>query len=193
MNISFWQLAWKTLWRDLRAGQLRLLILAVTLAVAALTAVGFFADRLKGGMQRDARQLLGGDAVIVSDQPTPASLQALAKSAGLQAVTTQSFPTMARAGEAQGGATRLVALKAVEPGYPLRGRLTVSAQAGDAAAPTKYHILPRASWGKLMTSRPRCMARNRPGRVFTNCLRSSLPVLGATLQTRSSIMATALR
>lgn len=136
MNISFWQLAWKTLWRDLRAGQLRLLILAVTLAVAALTAVGFFADRLKGGMQRDARQLLGGDAVIVSDQPTPASLQALAKSAGLQAVTTQSFPTMARAGEAQGGATRLVALKAVEPGYPLRGRLTVSAQAGDAAAPT---------------------------------------------------------
>lgn len=60
MNITFWQLAWKTLWRDLCAGQLRLLILAVTLAVAALTAVGFFADRLKGGMQRDARQLLGG-------------------------------------------------------------------------------------------------------------------------------------
>ena len=136
MNITFWQLAWKTLWRDLRAGQLRLLILAVTLAVAALTAVGFFADRLKGGMQRDARQLLGGDAVIVSDQPTPASVQSLAKAAGLQAVTTMSFPTMARAGEAQGGATRLVALKAVEPGYPLRGRLTVSAQAGDAAAPT---------------------------------------------------------
>ena len=74
MNISFWQLGWKTLWRDLRAGELRLLILAVTLAVAALTAVGFFADRLKGGMQRDARQLLGGDAVIVSDNPTPPAL-----------------------------------------------------------------------------------------------------------------------
>ena len=40
MNITFWQLAWKTLWRDLRAGQLRLLIIAVTLAVAALTAEG---------------------------------------------------------------------------------------------------------------------------------------------------------
>lgn len=69
MNASF-RLGWRTLWRDLRAGELRLLIVAVVLAVAALTAVGFFADRLKGGLQRDARQLLGGDAVVVSDNPT---------------------------------------------------------------------------------------------------------------------------
>ena len=146
MNISFWQLAWKTLWRDLRAGQLRLLILAVTLAVAALTAVGFFADRLKSGMQRDARQLLGGDAVIVSDQPTPASLQALARQNGLQVAGSLSFPTMARASEAQGGATRLVALKAVQAGYPLRGRLTVSAQADAPPAPTRDIPAPGEVW-----------------------------------------------
>ena len=66
MTITFWQLGWRTLWRDVRSGDLRLLMLAVTLAVAALTAVGFFADRLKGGLQRDARQLLGGDAVVSS-------------------------------------------------------------------------------------------------------------------------------
>ena len=71
MNTSFLRLGWRTLWRDLRAGELRLLIVAVTLAVAALTAVGFFADRLKGGLQRDASQLLGGDLVVVSDNPTP--------------------------------------------------------------------------------------------------------------------------
>src|SRR5512139_2681356 len=135
MNITFWQLAWKTLWRDLRAGQLRLLILAVTLAVAALTAVGFFADRLKSGMQRDARQLLGGDAVLVSDQATPPKLQALAKSGGLRVAGSLSFPTMARASEAQGGATRLVALKAVQAGYPLRGRLSVSADGRTPASP----------------------------------------------------------
>ncbi|WP_043116430.1 hypothetical protein, partial [Pseudacidovorax intermedius] len=64
-------LGWRTLRRDLRAGELRLLIVAVLLAVAALTAVGFFADRLKGGLARDARQLLGGDAVLVTDNPPP--------------------------------------------------------------------------------------------------------------------------
>ena len=126
MNTSFLRLGWRTLWRDLRAGELRLLIVAVTLAVAALTAVGFFADRLNGGLARDARQLLGGDAVISSDNPTPASFVDKARSLGLKSVTTLGFPTMGRAGEAQGGASRLVALKAVADGYPLRGNLKVA-------------------------------------------------------------------
>lgn len=116
-------LGWRTLRRDLRAGELRLLIVAVTLAVAALTAVGFFADRLKGGLARDARALLGGDAVVVSDTPTPAAFRERAEALGLQGVQTLVFPSMARATEAQGGASRLIALKAVPAGYPLRGSL----------------------------------------------------------------------
>lgn len=121
-----WALGWRTLWRDLRAGELRLVIVAVTLAVAALTAVGFFADRLKGGLARDARQLLGGDAVVVSDTPTPQAFIERARALGLESVTTMVFPSMARAPEAQGGASRLVALKAVPSGYPLRGNLQVA-------------------------------------------------------------------
>lgn len=131
MNASI-RLGWRTLWRDLRAGELRLLIVAVVLAVAALTAVGFFADRLKGGLQRDARQLLGGDAVLATDNPTPPAFVERARSLGLQGTSTYGFPTMARAGEAQGGASKLVALKAVAAGYPLRGHLQVST---DPAAP----------------------------------------------------------
>lgn len=130
MNISFWRLGWRSLWRDLRSGELRLLILAVTLAVAALTAVGFFADRLKSGLQRDARQLLGGDAVISSDNPTPAAFAAKARELGLDVVQTLGFPTMGRASDAQGGGSKLVALKVVEPGYPLRGNLKVAPQPG---------------------------------------------------------------
>ncbi|MEY4585103.1 MAG: hypothetical protein RJB10_1600, partial [Pseudomonadota bacterium] len=96
MNTAFYVLGWRSLWRDLRAGELRLLIVAVSLAVAALTAVGFFADRLNGGLQRDARQLLGGDAVISSDNPTPPVFIAKAKELGLQTAQTLGFPTMAR-------------------------------------------------------------------------------------------------
>lgn len=130
-TISTASLGWRSLWRDLRAGELRLLMVAVTLAVAALTSVGFFADRLQGGLERDARQLLGGDAVVVSDQaPTPA-WAGQAQALGLQSALTLGFPTMGRAPDAQGGATRLVALKAVEAGYPLRGQLRLAQGAQD--------------------------------------------------------------
>ena len=126
MKSSFLSLGLRSLWRDLRAGELRLLIVAVTLAVAALTAVGFFADRIKGGLQRDARALIGGDSVVSSDKPTPDAIPAKAKELGLQTVNNVGFPTMARAQDAQGGASKLVALKAVESGYPLRGQLKVA-------------------------------------------------------------------
>lgn len=130
MKQSFVRLGWRSLWRDLRAGELRLLIVAVALAVAALAAVAFFADRLQNGLQRDARQLLGGDAVIISDQPTPDTLVRQAQNMGLRVSTSSTFPTMARASDAQGGAARLVALKTVQAGYPLRGRIELANASG---------------------------------------------------------------
>ncbi|MBQ0937231.1 ABC transporter permease [Ideonella paludis] len=125
---SPWQLAWRQTVLDFRAGELRLVLVAVMLAVAALTAVGFFADRLQLGLQRDAAQLLGGDLVISSDQPLPEGFVQRAQSAGLRMTQHASFPSMARAGDEQGGGTRLVALKAVDEAYPLRGALKVQAQ-----------------------------------------------------------------
>jgi putative ABC transport system permease protein len=142
MNTAFYVLGWRSLWRDLRAGELKLLIVAVALAVAALTAVGFFADRLNGGLQRDARQLLGGDAVISSDNATPQVFIAKAKELGLQTAFTLGFPTMTRA-QATGQAdpmTKLVALKAVSEAYPLRGSLQITAKQG--AEPAKTRAVP---------------------------------------------------
>ncbi len=147
MNKQGWmhglRLGGRNLWRDLRAGELRLLMLSVTLAVAALTAVGFLADRMQSGLWRDARQLLGGDAVVVSDQNTPAAFVQQAQSMGLQTNTNVSFPTMARAMAEQGGASRLVALKAVAPGYPLRGNLQLRPDTSPLANPAQQ--LPKPS------------------------------------------------
>ncbi|MBX9834860.1 MAG: ABC transporter permease [Burkholderiaceae bacterium] len=126
MDFSFLRLGWRTLWRDVRAGELRLLLVAVTLAAAALTSVGFFADRLQGGLERDALQLLGGDVVLASDVPTPVAFVQRAQALGLQTASSMGFATMARASDAQGGGAKLVALKSVQPGYPLRGRMTVA-------------------------------------------------------------------
>lgn len=124
------QLGWRNLWRDLRSGELNLLVLSVVLAVAALSAVGFFSDRLQAGLWRDARQLIGGDAVVVSDKPTAENFLQKAKQLGLKTNATLSFPSMARADDAQGGETKLVALKAVSEGYPLRGQLTLLSAEG---------------------------------------------------------------
>ncbi|GAB3358659.1 MULTISPECIES: ABC transporter permease [Giesbergeria] len=146
MNLTFFFLGWRTLWRDWRAGELRLLLVAVTLAVAALTSVGFFSDRLQGGLQRDARQLLGGDVVVVSDQPAPAAFAQQAKNLGLQNVNTLGFPTMARASDAQGGMAKLVALKSVSPGYPLRGQLQVADTPDGAGYPTQAIPAPGEAW-----------------------------------------------
>ena len=121
------RLGGRQLWRDLRAGELRLLMVSVALAVTALTAVGFLAERMQAGLWRDARQLLGGDAVVVSDKPTPQMLVQEAVRRGLVTNTQVGFPTMARVPVAE-GESRLVALKAVAPGYPLRGVLQVHRQ-----------------------------------------------------------------
>ncbi len=127
---SVWQLAWWQMLRDFRAGELRLLVLAVLLAVAALTSVGFFANRLNQGLARDARQMLGGDVVVSSDQSTPASFEKHAREMGFRVARTVSFPSMARATPEQGGLTKLVSVKAVSLAYPLRGQIKLMHKLG---------------------------------------------------------------
>ncbi|MDP2021478.1 MAG: ABC transporter permease [Hydrogenophaga sp.] len=146
LTVSFWSLGWRSLTRDWRAGELRLLLVAVTLAVAALTAVGFFADRLQGGLARDARALIGGDAVISSDNATPPAFAQQAQALGLQTTQTLGFPTMGRARDEDGGAAKLVALKAVDTGYPLRGSLRVADGPQAPDAPTRDIPAPGTAW-----------------------------------------------
>jgi len=116
---------WRMVWRDFRSGALRWLWLAVALAVAALSAVGLFADRIERGLSRDAAQMLGADLIVLGDQPLPPALAASAQAQGLRHVQTAAFQSMARAPDERGGQTRLVAVKAVGEGYPLRGSLTL--------------------------------------------------------------------
>ncbi len=121
--------------RDWRAGQLRFLLVALVVAVAALSAAGFFIDRLRSGLNRDAHQLLGADLVVVADNPVPAAWREEAQRRGLQVADTLAFPSMAQAGEGEAARSVLVTLKAVSPGYPLRGRVKVNtdlAQANDS-------------------------------------------------------------
>ena len=126
--------------RDWRAGELRLLVAALAIAVAALSAVGFFVDRMNAALQRDAAQLLGGDLVVRSDYPLQPAWRDEAGRRGLRIADTVVFPSMATTGTGDTADARLVAVKAVSSGYPLRGAVTLS----EAGKPREVQGAPAA-------------------------------------------------
>lgn len=111
--------SWRLLGRELRSGELRLLFAALVVAVAAVTAVGFFGDRVRQGLQHEAQQMMGGDLLVTSDHPLPVSYREEARRHRLGIAETLVFPSMVMAG----GQAQLADIKAVSGSYPLRGSL----------------------------------------------------------------------
>lgn len=118
--------------RDWRAGELRFLLVALIVAVSALSAVGFFVDRMRTALNRDAHQLLGADLLINADQPVRQEWRDEAKRRGLLLADTVTFPSMAQAGEGDASVAVLGSVKAVSQGYPLRGQLRITGNQDDA-------------------------------------------------------------
>ncbi|RDU96616.1 ABC transporter permease [Trinickia dinghuensis] len=118
--------------RDWRAGELTMLVIALVLAVAALASVGFLADRLQQGLERDARRMIAADFVVRADHPVDPAFFDEAHALGLRTATTDIFPTMvsritgAGAGDQALSNARLAAVKAVSSAYPLRGALRIA-------------------------------------------------------------------
>lgn len=113
------RLALRMLVRDLRAGELHLLALALIVAVASLVSVGFLTDRVSRSLNREATQLLGGDLLLSADKAWDDSVRQRARDTGLKVADTLTFSSMVSADEA----FQLVAVKAVSDEYPLRGQV----------------------------------------------------------------------
>lgn len=132
--LSLLSLALKMTQRDWRAGQLRFLLVSLIVAVTALSAVGFFVDRMRTGLTRDANQLLGADMVVRTDLPIQAAWVEEAKRRGLNMAETVTFPSMSQAGDGEQSVSQLSSIKAVSDGYPLRGNLRISTDVAQAVA-----------------------------------------------------------
>ncbi|HPR05409.1 MAG TPA: FtsX-like permease family protein [Denitromonas sp.] len=120
MNIV--RLALRMLLRDLRAGELHLLALALIVAVASLSSVGFLTDRVGRSLDREANQLLGGDLLLSADHAWTDPFRELARSEGLHTADTYVFSSMV----GTESAVQLAAVKAVGAGYPLRGSVRIA-------------------------------------------------------------------
>ncbi|MBQ0715378.1 MAG: FtsX-like permease family protein [Paraperlucidibaca sp.] len=113
------KLAWRLLSRDIRAGEIWLLLAALILAVAATTSLRFFSSSLEQGLTRQAASLLGADLVLDSSRPLRPEVLKEASKHDLQQATVTEFSSMIQYKDE----FQLAAVKAVSTGYPLRGEL----------------------------------------------------------------------
>jgi len=128
--------------RDWRAGELGILAAALVIAVAAVTSVGFFADRVSQALERDAHQLLGADLVLAADHPWSARVAERLRGGGVQSAEALNFVSMAL----KGGQSQLAGVKAVSENYPLRGRLRIAPAPGAPDAVAERGPAPGTVW-----------------------------------------------
>src|SRR5690606_69087 len=124
------RMAWRQLRRDLAAGEVRILLAALALAVLAITAVGFVTERAERALVLQANQLLGGDAVVRSRSPVEGAIREAASAPGLRHSETLEFNTMVRVGDAGDARLQLGDLRVLGDGYPLRGSYVVAGSDG---------------------------------------------------------------
>lgn len=135
-------LAVKLLLREWRAGELYILLVALIIAVTALSSISFYTDRIARALDTQASELLGGDLVVTSPNPLPPQWQEKAQSLNLQTAAILIFPTVAVAGDQ----LQLVEVKAVPTNYPLRGHLSITDNPNGAGQTTNNIPAPGTVW-----------------------------------------------
>jgi putative ABC transport system permease protein len=114
--------ALRNLWRDIKSGELSVLLLALTVAVLSLTAVGFFTSRISLGVRAQAAEVLAADLRLESPNPIAERYFSEAHARGLRTARILTFPTAIFSGDS----SQLAALNAVTATYPLRGRVRIA-------------------------------------------------------------------
>jgi len=128
--------------RDLKSGELAVLLAALLVAVGSLTAVGFFTDRIGRAVNQQAGEVLAADLRLESPRDISDAYDAEARGRGLRVARILSMPSVVFHGED----SSLVALRAVGDGYPLRGRLKIADEPFGPARATDAIPGPGEAW-----------------------------------------------
>jgi putative ABC transport system permease protein len=116
------RLALRTLGREWRSGELGVLLLALTVAVAALTGVGFLVSRIGAAVALQASAVLAADLRLGSPQPLDEAYFIEAARRGVRSARSTNLLSVVFNGDA----SQLTNVAAVTAGYPLRGRVLVA-------------------------------------------------------------------
>jgi putative ABC transport system permease protein len=137
------QIALRMLAREWRSGELGVLLLAVTVAVTALTGVGFLVERIGVAIDLQASEVLAADLRLGSPQPLSEKYIDEAQRRGIRAARSTSLLSVVFFGEQ----SQLSNVRAVSDEYPLRGAVriaTVPFSKGDIAMrmPSRGEVWP---------------------------------------------------
>ncbi|HBC57671.1 MAG TPA: ABC transporter permease [Gammaproteobacteria bacterium] len=120
MTPTSWAL--RSIRRDWRTSEVRILFSAMVIAVASLSGVTYFTERLERAMANQAGEILAADLVVETQVRTPDEWISKAKQSGLATAEVVLFPNLA----VIENNSQFSAFKAVSETYPLRGQLRVS-------------------------------------------------------------------
>jgi putative ABC transport system permease protein len=118
-------LALRTLGREWRSGELGVLLLALTIAVAALTGVGFLVGRIGAAVDLQASEVLAADVRLGSPQPISDRYFDEALARGIRTARGINLLSVVFNGEE----SQLTNVRAVGEGFPLRGKVLVADEA----------------------------------------------------------------
>lgn len=136
------RLSLRLLWRDWQGGELRLLFLALVMAVTSVTGIALFTDRLEQALLAESANMLAADRVLSGRGEAPQEWLAEAEDRGLRTAMTMSFGSMVFSDSGN----VLVSAKAVSSDYPLRGQLLVAEQPFSVGAPIEGGPPPGEVW-----------------------------------------------
>jgi putative ABC transport system permease protein len=136
------RLALRTLAREWRSGELGVLLLALTVAVAALTGVGFLVSRISAAVALQAGVVLAADIRLGSPHPLSEQYFTEAARRRLRAARSTNLLSVVFNGDA----SQLTNVVAVTAGYPLRGRVLVAAEPFASGAPASGIPAPGEVW-----------------------------------------------
>ena len=128
--------------RGWKSGEYTVMAAALSVALAAVSAVGFFTARVQTAVVEQAGESLAADLSLQSGEPLPTELARTATAAGAGTARVMDFPTVLLSGDA----TQLVDVHAVTAGYPLRGRVRLSDVPFGPAHPAEGIPAPGTAW-----------------------------------------------
>jgi putative ABC transport system permease protein len=128
--------------REWRSGELGVLLLALTVAVAALTGVGFLVSRISTAVSSQASEVLAADIRLSSPRPIGGEYSAEATRRGLRTALNTALLSVVFNGDT----SQLTNVHAVTDGYPLRGQLLIANEPFAQGAPVRGIPAPGEVW-----------------------------------------------